>query len=244
MSLLRKLFGGSEPWVPNGPIQTWPASANFTFRGSAITFDRHPSHYVDVVGESQHQSALERVAGGRTTDGARYPDHIAMLLPEPTNRFDTNAVRVLLVRGGDAVLVGYLNREDAVSYRSVIDRVAATGSLVMCHARLKGGWDRNISFGVMLLVGAPWSLMAELDRDVGADPRFPSPFKAFGDDGRPYNRTDCPYCRVELDPLPKAKKACRSCGGAVYVRSAPDDIRYLLRDVDLKDHDARWANRR
>ena len=247
MGFLGRLFGSKappEPWPPPGPIRSWPVSGDVGVQGSGVTFDRHPSNYIDVVGESHYQGNLEALAGGRTSDGPRNPDHMALLLPEPTNEYDPNAVRVLLIHSGAAAIVGYLSREDAITYRPVIDRVAETGAVTMCHAHLKGGWDRGISFGVTLLVGAPWALMAELDQDFGPDPRWPSPFKAFGDDGRPYNRTDCPYCGVEFDPLPKAKKACPSCGGAVYVRSAPDDIRYLLRDVDLKAHDARWANRR
>lgn len=255
MGFLRRLLGGSESrhieaetWPPPGPIQSWPASGKIRIRARVITFDCDPGNYIDVVGESHYQGVLESVAGGKTSDGARYPEHMAILLPEPDNEYDANAVRVFLAKdgvgGGAGGVVGYLSRDDAVSYRPVIDRVAEMGAITACHARLKGGWDRNISFGVTLLVGAPWSLMAELDRDMGPDARWPSAFKAVGDDGRPYNRTDCPYCGAEFNPMPKAKKACLACGGAVYVRTGPDDIRYLLRDVDLKAHDARWAMRR
>ena len=255
MGFLRRLLGGAdshpaqvEPWPAPGPIQSWPVSGNIVIQGKVITFDRHPSNYIDVVGESHYQGVLESVSGGKTSDGARDPEQMAILLPEPSNPYDSNAVRVFIAKGGldggVGGVVGYLSREDAVSYRPVIDRVAEMGAVTACRAHLKGGWDRNISFGVTLLVGAPWSLMAELDQGFGPDPRWPSPFKAFGADGRPYNRTDCPYCGHVFDPLPKAKKACPSCGGAVYVRTAPDDIRYLLRDVDLKAHDARWVLRR
>ena len=232
----------SAPWPPPGPIETWPASSDITVQGSAVTFDSSPHAHVEVVGESHYQKALDAIAGGRSGGAARYAHHTALLLPDPSNQWDANAVRVLAVpsQGGPARLVGYLSREDAVAFRPVIDRVAASGQLTMCHASLKGGWDRDISFGVTLHIGRPWSLMAELDRDLGPDPRWPPQFSALGEDGRPYNRTDCPYCRETMDPLPKAKKRCPSCGRPVYVRLGPDDIRYLLREEDLAAHQARW----
>lgn len=242
MGFLKNLFGSSAPWPPPGPILSWPAGKIARIEGTANIFDRNPEGYVDVVGESNYQADLERVAGGRTRDGAKVVDHIALLLPEPTNKWDANAVRVFVVpsQGGNAGLGGYLSREEAVVYRPVIDRLAALGRLTMCHASLKGGWGRGISFGVTLWIGPPWSLMAELDRDYGPDPRWPPQFTAFGDDGRPYSRTDCPSCGVALDPLPKAKRKCPSCGQATYVRSGPDGVRYLLAENELEAHDARW----
>jgi hypothetical protein len=58
---------------------------------------------------------------------------------------------------------------------------------------------------------------------------------------RPYARTTCPSCSVELDPLPKAKKRCPSCRDAIYVRSGPDDRRYLLSVAELESFQERWA---
>ena len=245
MGFLKHLFGGREPepWPPPGPITTWPPGRNITVKGSGTTFERNPQRYVDVVGESHYQGNLDVISGGRTRDGAQVTDHLALLLPEPSNQQDANAVRVFLIpsQGGYAGLIGYLDRADAVAYRPVIDRVAQSGSVMFCHATLKGGWDRGISFGVMLWIGPPWTLMAELDRDIGPDASWPPQFTVFGDDGRPYSRSDCPSCGVALDPLPKSKKKCPSCGDPIWVRSGPDDVRYLLADSELRDHEARWT---
>jgi hypothetical protein len=93
----------------------------------------------------------------------------------------------------------------------------------------------------MLWIGPPWTLMADIDAAYGPDPRWPPQFTVFGDDGRPYNRTDCPSCGVALNPLPKSKKRCPSCGQPIYVRSGPDEVRYLLAEGDLAALDARWA---
>jgi hypothetical protein len=245
MGFLKNLFGNRprrEPWPPPGPITTWPSGLDITVEGAALTFDRS-ERYVDVVGESHYQGGLDRIGGGRTGSGARVTDHVALLLPEPTNQYDENAVRVYLQpsQDGDAAIIGYLSREDAVAYRPVIDRVAERGEVMLCRASLKGGWDRGISFGVMLWIGAPWTLMAELDSDFGPDPRWPPQFTAFGEGGRPYSRADCPSCGVALDPLPKSKKKCPSCGEPIWVRTGPDDVRYLLADFELRDHEARWT---
>jgi hypothetical protein len=55
-----------------------------------------------------------------------------------------------------------------------------------------------------------------------------------------YATTECPYCGVRFDPLPKLKKACPACRRFVWVRSGPDGLRHLLRDVDLEAHEASW----
>ncbi|SRR6266568_181651 len=49
---------------------------------------------VKVVGESFYQEALERVGGGRCSQGPRFRLITATLVREPHNRYDANAVRV------------------------------------------------------------------------------------------------------------------------------------------------------
>jgi hypothetical protein len=126
---------------------------------------------VNVVGESAYQGTLEQLAGGRTIDGGRNPDHMAALIPEPHNPYDPNAVRVVIV-SGNAGHIGYLSRADAIAYRPVIDHLAAVGKLAACRASLSGGWDRGGgdrgSFGVRLFLGKPAELMAELESEPDA----------------------------------------------------------------------------
>jgi hypothetical protein len=170
MAFLRGLFGGkSRPqWPPPGPIHDWPVGdLHVTLAVDAIMFDP-VRKMVDVVGEGSHQGSLERLAGGRTIDGGRNRDHVAMLLPEPTNPYDPAAVRVVVITdGGVGATIGYLSREDAVAYRPVIDRVAADGKVVACRASLSGGWDRGPddrgSFGVRLALDTPEGLTKDLD---------------------------------------------------------------------------------
>ena len=58
---------------------------------------------------------------------------------------------------------------------------------------------------------------------------------------RPYASSECPYCGLPLDPLPRAKKQCPACRRSIYVRSGPDGIRYLLQEVDLPVLEQAWA---
>lgn len=55
-----------------------------------------------------------------------------------------------------------------------------------------------------------------------------------------YDRTGCPYCGAGFNPLPRGRKRCPSCGQVVWVRLGPDGRRYLLREADLAEHEARW----
>ena len=61
------------------------------------------------------------------------------------------------------------------------------------------------------------------------------------DEPRTYANTSCPYCSVELNPLPKAKKRCPGCGQPIYVRGGPDGLTYLLQVGDLPVLEAAWA---
>ena len=137
-----------------------------------VIFDADKRNVVNVVGESASQGTLEKIAGGRTIDGALRRDHTAVLLPEPTNRYDRHAVRVAIVPWGPSKgsgLAGYLSREDAIAYRPVIDRLAAVGRVAACAVSITGGWDRGSDdrghFGVQLHLDVPEGAMKELESD-------------------------------------------------------------------------------
>lgn len=103
-----------------------------------------------AVGESHYQDALARLCGGRTTDG-HFLDVIAILVPEPQNQYDPNAVAVVV--GG--LHVGYLSRELAARcHEPIARRMQAEGRAVGCRAQIRGGWNRGGgdvgSFGIEL----------------------------------------------------------------------------------------------
>lgn len=141
--LLGKLFGPK-------PKGRGPPAAVSQWRIQPLPVGRR----VDVVGEASYQDELEDVAGGRTYRGA---DELktAVLVPEPSNPYDPNAIRVTI----DGVLVGYLSRKNAELVSEYLNGLAAQGTLVSCSARVVGGWRRKGGddghFGVVLDVDFP-----------------------------------------------------------------------------------------
>lgn len=93
---------------------------------------------LDVVGEAHYQDALNRVCGGKTHDGHNH-ECIAHLIPEPNNKFDKNAVRVVI----DGRTVGYLSRSDAIEYHDALRTLGRSLTSVECAAVVGGGWDRG-----------------------------------------------------------------------------------------------------
>jgi hypothetical protein len=95
---------------------------------------------LEVVGESHRQDELWRIVGGLRADYVRFDVH-AVLVPDPHNEFDPNAVEVRI----DGVLVGYLSREDAGHYRPGLLRIMQThgGQLIALHGVICGGGPRE-----------------------------------------------------------------------------------------------------
>ncbi len=173
MGFLRRLSGSGEAqWPPRGPITFWPGDPIPNVQVSAYRFSPVGRSHVDVVGEGSYQGTLERIGGGKTIDGMRDRDHMALLIPEPTNPYDPNAVRVVLIPsapGAPAGSIGYLSREDAVAYRPIIDYLAAWGQVMAARASLEGGWDRGSNdrgnIGVILHVSTVADCWAELAKE-------------------------------------------------------------------------------
>lgn len=102
-----------------------------------------------MVGESYYQDALTKVTGGRRSHGVDM-NCVAMLIPEPTNEYDRDAVAVTI----NGLKVGHLSREEARYYRPLVDRTIKAAGVATVEARICGGWDRGASdrgsFGVEL----------------------------------------------------------------------------------------------
>ena len=217
MGFLRRLFGGA----PADPRQEPQERVRADLRGDL------PAGYelmlqgpgLQVVGESKYRAEIEAAVGGKKAVGHKAVVNAA-LVAEPSNRYDPNAIAVVI--GGRTC--GYLARADAKRYKPVTDWARQRGVVPCCRADIYGGWrEQNASwadFGITLYIASPEKIL-----DRGQPSVTPA--------DRPYANTACPYCKVEMSPLPKAKSKCRSCGEAVYVRSGPDGMRYLLQEVDL-----------
>lgn len=110
---------------------------------------------VPIVGESFYQPALRRAAGGRTAEPA-FESHIparAVLVPEPRNPHDPNAVRVDLVTSSGLETAGYLARPVAARYQPGLLALGA-GRLATCEARITGGGSGRFH-GCYLHLGPP-----------------------------------------------------------------------------------------
>lgn len=187
---------------------------------------------IKAVGESQYRTVLVKATGGQRREGVKMY-LTATLVREPKNPYDPNAVSVRI----DDKVIGYLARAKGLAYKPVLDRIAAAGRVAYCSAQVYGGWDRGDGdrgdFSVTVYIDTPAKQEALLNR-VAIGILVPV------DHAAEYATRTCPYCAVVLDPLPKAKKKCPSCGQPVHVRRGPDGFRYLLQTVDLPAMTQAW----
>jgi len=122
--------------------------------GSILHDPRDATEMVQVVGESHYQPALRAICGSDRDEDIAY-DCVAALVPEPTNPHDEHAVMVQI--GGQHV--GYLSRQDARSYREMIDSVMRNGKSLAARARIAGRGpergSRTSNVGVFLRLPPP-----------------------------------------------------------------------------------------
>jgi predicted Zn-ribbon and HTH transcriptional regulator len=100
---------------------------------------------LEVVGESHYQDDLWCLAGGFSVDRIRCAV-AAVLVPEPDNPHDSNAVKVLI----EGRLVGYLSREDAVVYLPGLQRLMTLHlSPIALTGQIVGGGQRQGRLGML-----------------------------------------------------------------------------------------------
>lgn len=107
----------------------------------------------DIVGEANYQDILDAACGGKCEDGHEKLVAIS-LIPEPTNKYDRNAVRAVLA----GHTVGYLSRADARDYLAELAAAGFAGFDAQCWAHITGGWKRSRSeghYGVKLDIEMP-----------------------------------------------------------------------------------------
>jgi hypothetical protein len=107
-----------------------------------------------VVGESHYQSELAKIAGGITAEGVHH-ECAALLRLEPTNKYDPNAVEVLI----DRLRVGYIAAAQAAEMCALFHSAGIVQA--GCEAVIQGGWDRGGGdmgeFGVRLNIVRPFA---------------------------------------------------------------------------------------
>jgi hypothetical protein len=104
--------------------------------------------WFDIVGEQSYSATLDELGRDELeAEGKVVLDFL--VVPEPTNRYDPNAIRVAVEGQGT---VGYFSREDAVEFAKLRELLIAQGAAGMCRGTLTGGWDADINIGVRLAI--------------------------------------------------------------------------------------------
>ena len=126
--------------IQTGVAGEYFVAAELTRRGYVSSLTLRNTRGIDILGESHYQGRLRNIsAAGRS--------FTALLMREPTNAVDSNAVRVV---AETADTVGYLSKEDAVYYAPVFALLDQHNRVGTCRAQLTGGAGAKRSFGVLL----------------------------------------------------------------------------------------------
>lgn len=145
MSIFKKLFGKkpvAQVEATAAPAararQTSPASpaADSRTGSEGRVINNLKSFPFDVVGESNYQKALEKIAGGFRRD-TQAVDVTAKIVLDPTNSYDENAVRVEI----DKQTVGFLPADEALRIGGMMREQGVHAAVV--EAQLRGGWRTN-----------------------------------------------------------------------------------------------------
>jgi hypothetical protein len=126
--------------------------------GTTIELQGAGGFRLAIVGESYRQTALKTLAGDRRERGEEVI-FTAALVPEPSNQYDPNAIKVC-IHGGQQI--GYFAKGDAAEYVPVSRALLARHAVGLCRARLIGGTLGKPSIGVQLDLAEPSIVVATL----------------------------------------------------------------------------------
>jgi hypothetical protein len=113
---------------------------------------------LEIVGESHYQDTLSNLRDDND-NGAKWIKSDFHILPEPTNPYDPDAIRVATTSGET---VGYFSRRDAQRYKSCVARGLEHWGTLWCRGLFVGGSGDKESIGVRLDVLPPRDLIALL----------------------------------------------------------------------------------
>jgi hypothetical protein len=103
---------------------------------SAVLFDlwgQRGWYRVDVAGEHFHMQDIKSLFRSGVPEGGAELDVTVEFVPEPTNRHDRGAVKVMV----GSAHVGYLPKETAAAYRPVIAELISAGFAPRCGAQVR-----------------------------------------------------------------------------------------------------------
>ena len=147
--LLRRVFSRSATQHPTST--STPTSPATPTSSAALSTTVKATLYaggetLEVVGESHYQDTLWEIVGGVRPERVRYGT-LALLVPDPDNPVDANAIEVLI----DGQRVGFLSRQDAIRYRPGLLRLmsASPTHLIALHGVVVGGGPRADGLGFL-----------------------------------------------------------------------------------------------
>jgi uncharacterized Zn finger protein (UPF0148 family) len=108
--------------------------------GVLIARSEDEAQSTEVVGESHYQQDLASLMAALRTSPDQYEvETVALLVREPNNRYDRNAVQVQIHRR----LVGYLASDDAQEAQTWLKRQERNGKAAFVLATIGGGRDEG-----------------------------------------------------------------------------------------------------
>lgn len=144
---------------PSGRPATNPVTPEPTFDGPWWTPSK--GFNFNIVGEGSYQDALSSIVGGHCLAGWDYRCE-ALIVPDPQNKHDENAVRVTI----NLATVGFLSRDDNRKYLDALRSAGLDGRPVACWATIIGGFiefdeddeEELGHFGVRLSLKRPFEI--------------------------------------------------------------------------------------
>ena len=125
---------------------------------SAVVFDlwgQRGSYRVNVAGEYYHMRDIKRLfTRGVPASGASIVTQV-QLVPEPTNRHDRGAVKVMV----GSAHIGYLPKEIARLYLPVVKALISTGYAPQCGAQVRAWHSNELEASVRLDLSEPHLLV-------------------------------------------------------------------------------------
>lgn len=107
-----------------------------------VPFDPDQKQAIEIVGESSFQDTLKKYISKDVWANG-------VLIPEPDNKFDPNAVLLYLINGEYWIdPVGYLPKAVAQKVNRPISNLLVQGQILPVRCRLAGGTDEFPNIGV------------------------------------------------------------------------------------------------
>jgi len=143
--LILALIPVEDDKISLNDLATWDEQGIGLRKGKGIGRRVGEGGLIGVVGESHYQKTLRRFKNYFPWQEEER-NIVASLIPEPDNKHDKNAVKVEIGKE----LVGYLSRQDALTFGQSHTKAIAENKRIQCNGKLIGGTWGKSNVGVLL----------------------------------------------------------------------------------------------